>query len=636
MCGIAGVLYADSMRPVESQTLRAMGDAVAHRGPDASGYWQAPGVGLAHRRLSIIDLSGGDQPIGNEDGAIQIVFNGEIYNYLGLRQRLIDNGHKFTTRSDTEVLVHLYEEVGERLVDELRGMFAFAIWDGRRRRLVLARDHVGQKPLYLYRDAEKVLFGSEIKAILAHPNVDRSIDCEALEDYLAFGMVTGARSIFKRIRKLPAANVVSLSADDLGTEPRRYWQLNTRVDGNCSLEEWQDRIRAKIAETLEVHKIADVSVGAFLSGGVDSSVIVAEASNWGEHPLPTFAIGFDEAAFNEVSYAAEVASRFVCPLITETVTCDAVAGLDDLVKFYDEPFADSSALPSLHLARLARRHVKVVLSGDGGDEAFGGYTRYAHDLQEASWRQYVPAPLRRGLLRALANIWPKADWLPQQLRAKTRLTNLSLDPDQAYANTLTLARLPLRRRLLHHDVVKQLNGHDPTEIIRQHYRTADPNDFLAGMISADVGVMLPDDFLTKVDRASMAHGVEVRPPLVDHELLELAATIPSHYKVNRGETKWILKETYGKLLPSAVTQRRKQGFDVPVELWLRGPLRGIFEDTVLSKQNRAADFIDQRAVGELFRSHQRGLGRHGRLLWALLVFGKWADVYLGNQVSSPN
>ncbi len=583
MCGIAGVLYRNSRRRPLEETLRAMGQAIAHRGPDAEGVWVEPGLGLVHRRLSIIDLSGGDQPIGNEDGSVQVVFNGEIYNFRELRRRLESEGHRFSTSSDTEVLVHLYEEVGDRLVEQLRGMFAFALWDSKRHRLLLARDRVGQKPLYVYRDAEKLLFGSELKAILAHPDVDRAIDPLALEDYLTLGFVPGEKAIFQRVSKLSAGHVLAVTAETLAARPREYWRWNPEAPRQqLSLNEWQEALQAKIDETVRLHTIADVPVGAFLSGGLDSSVVVSVLARQAIQPVKTFSIGFNEANFSELPYAREVAQAFGCEQTDEIITADAVRSLDDLTHFYDEPFADSSAIPTLWVSRLARRSVKVALSGDGGDECFGGYARYAHDLREAAWRNRLPAWFRHWALRPLAAQWPKADWLPRSLRAKTLLTNLSLDASAAYANTLSLCRMPMRRRLLHTDVAATLNGYRPEQLMIDAYSRAAGDDPLAGMMAADVASLLPDDFLTKVDRASMAYGLEVRPPLVDHELLELAATIPSNLKVRDGQTKWIFKRTYEKQLPAGLAWRAKHGFDIPIDAWLRGPLREIFQDTVLA------------------------------------------------------
>jgi asparagine synthase (glutamine-hydrolysing) len=632
MCGIAGVVYRDPERPVEPGVLAAMAAAVAHRGPDAEGFYRAPGVGLAHRRLSIIDLAGGDQPIANEDGSVQVVFNGEIYNYRPLRGQLEARGHRFRTQSDTEVLVHLYEEHGEDLVTRLRGMFAFAIWDAGRRRLMLARDRVGLKPLYTYGDAEKFLFGSELKAILAHPGVDRRIDPAAVEDYLALGMVPGSRSIFRAARKLPPAHVLSIRAEDLGAAPRRYWRLQIEPDHSRTPEQWQEAIEAKVAETVAAHRIADVPVGAFLSGGLDSSVMVAAQAALSETPVQTFSIGFREAGFSELPYARQVAERFGTQHTEEIVTPEAAGVLDDLVRFYDEPFADSSAIPTLWVSRLARRHVKVVISGDGGDEAFGGYSRYTHDLREAGLRRLLPGWLRRGLLGPLGRIWPKVDWLPRPLRAKTRLVNLSLDEAEAYANTLSLCRMPLRNRLLAPELVAELGGYRPEEQIAAHYTSALAGDSLARMLATDVNTLLPDDFLTKVDRASMSCGLEVRPPLVDHELLELAASIPSEYKVRGRETKWIFKKTFARRLPEGLAWREKHGFEIPIDRWLRGPLGEVFEAAVLSPQARVASLVNQAQAERLYRAHRGGLGRHGGVLWSLLVLARWTEEYLGDRL----
>jgi asparagine synthase (glutamine-hydrolysing) len=657
MCGISGIVQSDRSRPIQQESLQRMADSLAHRGPDAAGYWCEPGIALVHRRLSIIDLAGGDQPIGNEDGSVQVVFNGEIYNYPELRGILEANGHRFQTRTDTEVLVHLYEEDGERLVERLRGMFAFALWDRKARRLVLGRDRLGIKPLYVYRDAEKLLFGSELKAILAWPGVSREIDSAALEDYLAFGMVPGGRTIFRRIGKLPPAHVLVAEPGRLHRAPQRYWELRIEPDDRPTEEEWQEAIREKLAETVRAHMIADVPVGAFLSGGMDSSVVVALAAGAGQkkgtgpicrngpegaaHKLDlspfsssiqTFSIGFHEESFSELPFARQVAEQFGTDHHEELVTPDAVGLIDQLAYFYDEPFADSSAIPTFLVSRLASRSVKVVLSGDGGDEAFGGYARYAHDLKEAAVRGWLPRWFRRAALGPLARVWPKADWLPRPLRAKTALTNIALEPDAAYANTLVLCRATLRRKLLAPDIAAQLNGHDPEAIIRTGHAGARRDDPLGGMIAADVHTILPDDFLVKVDRASMAHGLEVRPPLLDHELLELAARIPSRFKVRRGETKWIFKRAYQGMLPREVVWRKKHGFEIPVDSWLRGPLRDMFESTVLAPGARVGDLVNQVEAGRLYRSHCTRTGRHGDVLWSLLMLARWSERWLAESV----
>jgi asparagine synthase (glutamine-hydrolysing) len=613
-----------------------MGDAIAHRGPDAEGFWSDPGIGLAHRRLSIIDLAGGDQPMTNEDGTVVVVFNGEIYNYQALRPELESRGHRFRTHSDTEVLVHLYEEHGPSLVSHLRGMFAFALWDCRRRQLLLARDRLGIKPLYVYRDAEKLVFASEPKGLLAHPDIVPEVDPAALEDYLAFGAVMGPRSIFRRVEKLQPAHTLVATSQTLTAAPCRYWQLRFDPDGSRTVDDWEEAVLDKFVETVRTHLIADVPVGAFLSGGIDSGAVVAAAAGHVKGPLQTCTIGFHEAAFSEADAAREVAVLHGTRHVEETVTPDAVDLLGRLTHYFDEPFADASALPTFLVSRLAARHVKVALSGDGGDEAFGGYSRYAHDLGEDRVRRRLPCWVRQAILGPLAQVWPKADWLPRRLRAKTFLTNMTLDPADAYANTISQCRPPWRRRLLAPDVAAGLGGYDPTRSVRNGFGGGQDNDILSGMIAADVATLLPDVFLVKVDRASMACGLEVRPPLLDHELLELAAKIPSRWKVHGGETKWVLKRAVRRLLPSGALERPKQGFEVPVDAWLRGPLRGQFQDVVLHPRARVAALIDQGQANRLFRAHAAGVGRHGQVLWTLLVLAHWAERYLAASTIGPS
>ncbi len=635
MCGIAGILYRDRCRPVSVPQLKSMADAIAHRGPDAEGIYVDDGLGLAHRRLSIIDLSSGDQPMGNEDGSIQVVFNGEIYNYQELRQGLESKGHVFRTHSDTETLVHLYEDRGRDLVQSLRGMFAFALWDSNRRELLLARDRLGQKPVYFLMDGERLLFGSEVKAILACGDVPREVNPQALEDYLAFGFVPGSHSIFSGICKLSAASTLLIDANRWTNSERRYWQLGSQVHEDRSISQWQDDVQGKFAESVTAHRISDVPIGAFLSGGLDSSAVTAVLSGLGGEAVRTFSIGFQERRFSELDYARAVSEQFKTNHTEAVVTADAVESLTALTNFYDEPFADASAIPTMRVARLASQYVKVVLSGDGGDEAFGGYSRYAHDLKEAAIRDYLPEFLRQGLLGPIAAMWPKADWLPRIFRAKTMLTNLSLSPAAAYANTLCLCRNPRRRLLLSAAMRDQTQGYRPEDrVIAAFGDYAD--DPLRGMLAADIDMLLPDDFLTKVDRASMAYGLEVRPPLVDHELMEFAWSIPSQLKIRQGQTKWIFKKTCERWLSDDIIYREKQGFEIPIDGWLRGPLRDLFENTVLRESSNISNYLDLATVRRLFAQHCNRAGRHGNLLWAILVFGAWTDRYLGASSQSPS
>ena len=631
MCGIAGVLYSDSDRSVDSAVLKDMGDAIAHRGPDGEGYFRDRNVGLVHRRLSIIDLEGGRQPISNEDESIHVVFNGEIYNYRELRAELESQGHVFRTNSDTEVLVHLFEEYGPHLCTRLRGMFAFALWNARSRQLMLARDHLGQKPLFVYRDGEKLLFGSELKAMFAHAGVDRSISAEAVEDYLTFGFIPGQRSILQQVEKLPAGHWMLVSADRMVSRPQRFWQLSYATEVHGSVDEWKDRIEDAIQESVRAHLVADVPVGAFLSGGLDSSAIVATVAGLLNEPVRTFSIGFQEKRFSELPYAESVARHFGCLHTEEIVTPEAMADLDDLVFLYDEPFADASAIPTMAVARMAARHVKVALSGDGGDELFGGYARYSHDLKEASLRDRLPDWLRHSVIRRMAAVWPKADWLPRPLRLQTLLQNLSSDPATAYANTVSSCRRYMRTSLLNPEFAVGLVDHHPEQIVRTAYLAGD-RDPLSGMLSADTNVLLPDDFLTKVDRASMGFGLEVRPPLIDWKLMELAASMPSSLKVRDGSKKWILKQLFESRLPDKLAHRRKQGFELPTDAWMRGPLREQIQQFVVNPDGPIAQFISVKQAGRLFNAHCQGRGRYGQVLWSLLVLGRWLDAWGSGQM----
>lgn len=633
MCGIAGIVYRDPHRGVDQTVLQQMSDAIAHRGPDGEGFFVAHNVGLVHRRLAIIDLEGGQQPIANEDESVQIVFNGEIYNSPDLRRQLESKGHRFRTQTDTEVLVHLYEEVGADLVHQLRGMFAFAIWDAKNRTVLLARDHLGQKPLYVYEDQEKLIFASELKAILATPNVDRTVSPEAIEEYLTFGVVPGERCIFQKVKKLPAAHRMLVSAQAKPSETSRYWQLNYNTQQQGTDAEWMERIDGAINDSVQHHLLADVPVGAFLSGGLDSSAIVASLADRTAEPVQTFAIGFQEKRYSELPHAEAVAKHFGTRHSEQIVTVDAVQNLEELCFYYDEPFADASAIPTMAVARMASEHVKVCLSGDGGDENFGGYARYSHDLKEAAIRDRIPSMLRQNLLRPLGAIWPKFDWLPRPLRLKTALQNLGADPAVAYANTISQCRRSMRNRILNSEYRGFLQEHRPENLVEQYFEDGH-RDALSGMLSADVNMLLPDDFLTKVDRASMAYGLEVRPPLIDVPLMELAATMPSSMKVRNGNKKWILKQLYENRLPKQLAHRKKQGFELPVDEWLRGPLQDQLQEMVLNPAGPLSSVIDVSAAQKINQAHRNHSGQHGQLLWTLLVLGRWMGSY-GSAKNTP-
>ncbi len=629
MCGIAGILYADPLHPVDGDLLARVNRALAHRGPDGDDVWTGEGVGLAHRRLAIIDLEGGHQPMSSADGALHIAFNGEIYNYRELRRRLEVQGHRFQSNSDTEVLLHLYEQHGTDMVTTLRGMFAFAIWDSRSRQLVLARDHVGVKPLYVFQNERSLIFASELKALLAAPSVPREVDLVALEDYLTFGMVVGARSILSGVRRLSPGSIAVIRQDGLAVNERRYWSLQMRPDPRWTEAAAAEAVRAKVEETVRLHMVADVPVGAFLSGGMDSGIVVGVAGALTTTPMQTFSIGFHEEEYSELSEARATARLFGTDHHEEIVSAEySISLVEELTPYFDEPFADASAVPTYLVSRLASRVVKVALSGDGGDEAFGGYSRYREDLREWRTRTTLPPVVRSNVIAPLASWWPKADWLPRPLRAKTFLENVAAAGGAAYANSLAICRAAERRRLLSPALRESLNGYDPGLLIASAYDRTGDSDPVAAMIGADVEVHLPDDYLTKVDRASMAHGLEVRPVFVDHELLELTATLPSHMKVRAGHTKWLLRKVYRDFLPKGATSRPKRGFSVPVDGWFRGPLNDMFRDTVLTSSGALREFIDLTAVRRLFERHSSGLTRHGTSLWSILMLARWCETYL--------
>lgn len=625
MCGIAGILTS-AKKPLNRDRLVSMGNAIAHRGPDAEGYYLSEdGVGLAHRRLSIIDLTSGEQPLGNEDKSIQIVFNGEIYNHLELQKSLKSRGHIFRTKSDTESIVHLYEEYGCDLVHHLRGMFAFALWDSKKRKLLLARDRVGQKPLYFTVNQNQLLFASEIKSLLTQEGIDKTLNHRAIEDYLCYGFVPGSQSIFQNIHKLAPGTWMEFDRDTWSFRQETYWSLPSVEVKNFSESQWLEAIEDKLTETVKAHQISDVPVGSFLSGGLDSSLVTSILSQHADSPPQTFSIGFQEKKFSELEYAALVSNQLGTKHTEEIVTANAAQDLEALIHFYDEPFADASAIPTMRVAKVASQYVKVALSGDGGDEGFGGYKRYAHDLKESKLRNLFPSIIRSQVIRRFALAYPKADWLPRPMRLQSALTNIASDASNAYANTLSQCPSSLRKKLLSKKLSSELAEYKSSDHVTEH--SMDGGDALRGMLATDIALMLPDDFLTKVDRASMAHGLEARPPLVDHQFLELAWQMPSEFKIRDGETKWALKKIAENHLPSSIIYRPKQGFEIPIDAWLRGPLGQVFKETALATDNLLAEYLNIDLVADLHRRHCNRTGKHGQLLWSILILGAWMKRY---------
>jgi len=604
-----------------------MAGTLRHRGPDDGTVHVDGPVGLGFRRLSIIDVAGGAQPIFSEDRSKAVIFNGELYNFRPLTEHLKQRGHRFQTHSDTEAIVHSYEEYGPDCVRHLRGMFAFAIWDAAKQELFLARDRVGIKPLYYRWDGSTFSFASEIKALLADPSARREIDPLALDDYLTYLYVPAPRTIFKGIRKLEPGHTLTVTRAGPGA-PREYWDLRFEPTTNVGEEEAARLLLEKLRESVSVHLESEVPLGAFLSGGIDSSAVVGLMSELMDRPVNTTSIGFQDQAFDELPYAREVAKRFrTCPY-EKTVDASAARILDQLAWHYDEPFADSSMVPTYYVSQAARERVTVCLSGDGGDENFAGYRRYRLDLWENRFRSVMPRALRGPVFGALGAVYPKMDWMPRVFRAKTTLQNLALDPERGYFHTMSWLSPDKKRKLYRDPLRRELADYDSFSVLEPHFKRTEGWDPLSRVQYVDIKTFLVDDILTKVDRASMAHSLEVRVPLLDHEVMELAASLPSRLKL-RGQTqKYILKKAVRGLLGDETLDRPKMGFSVPLARWLRGELRPLFEERMFAKDAFVSDLFDVTAIRAWWDRHQSGVSDFAPELWALLVLESWGRRFL--------
>jgi asparagine synthase (glutamine-hydrolysing) len=620
MCGIAGIFHARQPgRQVDADLLRSMTDAIAHRGPDDSGFHVVPGIGLGHRRLSIIDLAGGHQPIYNEDETVAVVFNGEIYNFVDLIPELQALGHRFRTRSDTEVIVHAWEEWGEACVTRFRGMFAFALWDAPRRTLFLARDRLGIKPLFHARLADGTfIFGSEIKALLCHPDLPRSIDPRGVEDFFAFGYVPEPRTILDGVAKLPPAHTLTVTPE--GERLACYWQLRFEDDRALDEGEAMEELIARLREAVRIRLIAEVPLGAFLSGGVDSSAVVALMAGLSDKPVTTCSISFGDAEYNEAAFARQVAERYATDHHEHRVEPDAFGLVDRLAGLYDEPFADSSALPTYHVCELARRYVTVALSGDGGDENLAGYRRYRWDRDENRLRAVLPQGIRGPLFGLLGRLYPKADWAPKVLRAKATFQSLARTPLEGYAHSVGILADDLRQRLFTPTLHAQLGGYRAVDSFREHFDAAPTDDPLSRIQYLDLKTYLVGDILTKVDRASMAHALEVRVPILDHLVVEWLATVPSRLKLKGRQGKYLFKKALEPLVPHDVLYRPKMGFTVPIEKWFRNELRGEVEATLLGDRLAASGYFEPQFLARVVREHTRGIRNFTPLIWSLIMF----------------
>jgi asparagine synthase (glutamine-hydrolysing) len=619
MCGIAGIFHVDVPKPVDPDRVAAMADTLAHRGPDGSGVWTAPGVGLGHRRLSIIDVEGSPQPMLSPDRRAVISFNGEIYNYREVRTELEGKGHRFRTAGDTEVILAAWRQWGPASLDRLNGMFAFAIYDAASDSLFLARDRLGVKPLFLCELGDgMLLFGSELKAILAHPRFRPVISPQAVEDYLAFGYVPDDAAMLEGVRKLPAGHYLHLRRGMPTPQPVRWWDVDFSAPSRASeaalREELVERLRAAVRSRM----VADVPLGAFLSGGVDSSAVVAFMAEASKQAVRTCSIGFDEADHDETRFAAEVAQRFATDHRSRIVASDDFRLIERLAASFDEPFADASALATYQVCALAREQVKVALSGDGADEAFAGYRRYRLFMAEERARAALPAPLRRGLGR-VGDLYPKLDWAPQPLRAKTTLQAIGKDSGEAYAEAVGATPPSIRSMLYNADFRSALQGHRAEDRYARLMRDAPAADPLSRAQYADLKIWLPGDILTKVDRSSMAVGLEAREPLLDHRLVEFAATLPPRLRLRGGQGKYLLKKALEGRLPDSILHRRKMGFVTPVGAWLRGPLAGEAAAIAQGSALASLGWFDPAAIARAAEEHRRGRFDHGRLLWQLLM-----------------
>jgi asparagine synthase (glutamine-hydrolysing) len=627
MCGIVGILDTRGQRAIDRQALVRMNESQHHRGPDEDGIFVGPGIGLGHKRLSIIDLATGQQPLYNEDGSVVIVYNGEIYNYQELIPELQALGHVFHTRSDTEVIVHAWEAWGADCVRRFRGMFAFALWDQNRQTLFLARDRLGVKPLYYALLPDGVLlFGSELKSLLAHGGLVRDIDPFAVEEYFALGYVPEPRTIYRGAAKLPPAHTLTVRRGQPIAQPAEYWDVRFTLDSKLSARDAQAELVERLKESVRLRMISEVPLGAFLSGGVDSSAVVAAMAQISEGPVNTCSIAFSDPAFDESAFAQQVATRYGTRHFVDRVESDDFDLVDALARLYDEPYADSSAMPTYRVCQLARRHVTVALSGDGGDESFGGYRRYRLHMMEERLRQPLPLSLRRPVFGLLGRIYPKADWAPRVFRGKTTFEALARDSVEAYFHSMSLLRDADRRSLYSNGFRARLAGYNAVEVFRRHAQRANHEDPLALIQYLDLKTYLVGDINTKVDRASMAHSLEVREPLMDHPLVEWLATLPSTYKLHGGEGKLLLKRAVEPWLPRDLLYRQKMGFAVPLASWFRGPLKQRVRDAVLGPRLADSGLFNSATLQRLVEQHQSGARDHSAPLWSLLMFDAFLRV----------
>lgn len=623
MCGIAGIFHLETAKPVDPDRVRKMTDAIAHRGPDGSGVWTAPGVGLGHRRLSIIDLGGGAQPMHSVDEALTLSFNGEIYNFRELRKELEAAGYVFRTDSDSECILHGWHHWGPKCVDHFHGMFVFAVYDARTRQLFLARDRLGVKPLhYALLSDGSVIFASELKGLLAHPALRREPDLLAVDDYMAFGYVPDHTSIVRGVQKLPAGHYLLLQQGRPLPHPTQYWDIDFSKRVKGSQAELEEELLRLMRQAVASRMVADVPLGAFLSGGVDSSSVVALMAENSRQPVKTCSIGFDVGALDESEYADTIAKRFATDHRNRVVAADDFGLIDLLAHHFDEPFADASALPTYRVCQMARENVTVALSGDGADEAFAGYRRLVFHHREEQARKILPQGLRSSVFGALGRAYPKADWAPRPLRAKTTLLSLARSGAEGYTDAVSVTHPAQRAGLYSAKMRSTLGDYRAESAMERVMMNAPAQSGLDQAQYADMKIWLPGDILTKLDRTSMAVSLEAREPLLDHRLMEFAASLPENMRVRGGQGKWLMKKTMERYLPQDILYRPKMGFVTPIEQWFRGALADTARNVAKSPVLAQFEWFDSDALSKVADQHISGMANHDRLLWQLVMLEK--------------
>jgi len=630
MCGIAGFVQYQNRTNASQRgdlvTLKKMGDTIIHRGPDAHGEYLEDQVGLCHRRLSIIDLSeSGNQPMLSKDGRYILVFNGEIYNFPELRLEAESRGYIFKTKTDSEVILALYEQEGENCVNKLNGMFAFAIWDKKNQTLFLSRDRIGKKPLYYYDNGIDFIFGSEIKAILAHPAVKKVVNPEAIYDFFAYQYIPDPKTIFKNIYKLKPGHNLTVTTGKIRISP--YWDLSFAHKNTKSEAEISSELLHILDESTKQRMISDVPLGAFLSGGVDSSGVVALMAKNSDNPVTTCSIGFDSKKFDETKYAQQIADQYKTNHHELAVTKNVEDNLRHIASFFDEPFADPSMVPTFFVSQLARQKVTVALAGDGGDESFAGYQKYTIDQIENNLRNKVPSLLRRNLLPKLASLLAgKSNTLLK--KGHTLLNTLSLEPDYGFYLTNCFCSDLIWNQLARPEFKRDLADYHPSTLSQEYYKNCDGEDHLSKVLYTDIKTYLPGDILVKVDRMSMANSLEVRAPILDYRVMEYAASLPSNIKLKRSEKKHILKEAFKPLLTDEILYRKKMGFSVPLADWLRKDLRALADEILFAKNSGLSQFFDIKILKEFWQKHQNGSHNFSSELWSFLMFELWWQRYM--------